>query len=218
MKYDININPVIIELLPPDKRKSNTLQLVNALFSPLQWARNLLFDTYYNGLTVLNYEVREYSYLEQAVYQKKVYSSLIDGNNNLPTDSVTWLMIQDNFIGVKERLLYNGSRLVLEYALNKQFGSVFRQPDNISDIYITNNDPILDGFIVGETDDYCSSVGQTTSSDAIGGDLPYIYINNFTINIPTAVLDLTETGNTESVRNFVNKYIPASIKYEIINI
>jgi len=219
-KYDFNIAPAVIEILPPDKRKPRTLQLINALLSPLQWARNLLFGSYYNGLIASDYEVRTYHYLEQATYQKRVYVSLIESNINPPlpmTVPATWLLIQDNFIGVKERILYNGSKLVLEYALNKQFDSVFRQPDVLSDIYITNDTPVIDGFLVGITEPYCSSVGQTTSSDAIGGNLPSVYLNNFIIHIPATVLDLTISGNAEAVHNFVDKYIPASIRYEIIN-
>jgi len=219
-KYDFNIAPAVIEILPPDKRKPRTLQLIDALLSPLQWSRNLLFGSYYNGLIAPGYTVKAYKYLEQATYQKRVYVSLIESNINPPlpmTVPATWLLIQDNFIGVKERILYNGSKLVLEYALNKQFNSVFRQPNALSDIYITNDTPVIDGFLVGITEPFCSSVGQTTSSNAIGGDLPSVYLNNFIIHIPTATLNLTVSGNTEAVHNFVDKYIPASIRYEIIN-
>lgn len=163
MNYNLNIDPLVVELLPPDKRKTNIIKLVQSLLSACQWAHDALFITYYDDL--------------------------------------------------KERILFNGTKLVLEYALNKQFETTFRQPDSVSDIFITNVAAVQDGFFIGITEPYCSSVGATTSSDYIGSNWTFVYLNHFYISVPTAV-----TATDQTIRNFVNQYIPASIKFTIVRI
>jgi hypothetical protein len=163
MNYNLNTDPLVIEILPPDKRKANTINLAQSLLSACQWAHDYLFGAYYDDL--------------------------------------------------KERILFNGTKLVLEYALNKEYHTTFRQPELVSDIYITNLNPVLDGFFVGNTEPYCSSIGVTTSSDWIGSNWTFVYVNHFQINIPTAAFTTEQT-----IRNFVNRYIPASIKFTIVQI
>lgn len=210
--YDVNIDPIAAELLPPDKRTATTVPMLQALLKPLQWARDLFFGSYYGGATCPAYSPGTYNYLDQVIYNKHVYSSLINDNTDLPTTS-NWQLVQDNFIGLKERILYNGAKLVLEYALNKEFDTVFRQPPNTSDIYITNLPASVTGFLVGITEPHCSSVGLTTSSDAIGPGSPFVYLNNFQINIPAAALALT---NVQAITNFTNQYIPSSLRFTIV--
>lgn len=222
--YNANIGQASIELLSPDKRYPKNIGLVQALLSPLQWARDSLFGTYYEGSTADPYAAGTYDYGDEVIYQKRVYSSLKDVNTDDPTVATSWYLKTDNFIGLKERVLFNGGRLVLEYALNKDFDGTFRQPstpegitDTKSDIYITNDTSVKYGFFVGETEAYSSSIGQTTSSDWIGSANPYVYLNNFIINIPTSLLDISIAGNYKSVSNFVKQYIPSSINFTIVN-
>ena len=215
-KYDFNINNAATELLPPDKRYPNNITFLKSLLSSLQWLRDLFFGSYWDGSTVAQYSSGTYKYLDQVRYQKKIYSSLINDNTDLPTTS-NWILIQDNFIGLNERSKYNGQRIVLEYALNKEYDSTFRQPqtpsgigDTRSDIYITNLSSSVVGFLVGETTG--SAVGQTTSDDKVGNNNTFIYLNNFQINIPIAIF---ATTNEPGIRNFVNQYIPSGINYVI---
>lgn len=160
MNYDLNIDPLVIEILPPDKRKNGIVTLTQSLLSSCQWAHDWLFGIYYDDL--------------------------------------------------KERILFNGTKLVLEYALNKEYGTIFRQPNLVSDIYITNLSAVVDGFLVGNTELYCSSIGANTSSDYVGSNWTFVYLNHFTIHVPSSV-----TATNQTIINFVNKYIPASIKFTI---
>jgi len=215
-KYDFNINNAATELLPPDKRYVKNVTFLQSLMSSLVWLRDLFFGSYWDGSTVAQYSPGSYKYLDQVRYQKKIYSSLINDNTDLPTTS-NWLLIQDNFIGLNERSKYNGQRIVLEYALNKEFDSTFRQPqtpsgigDTRSDIYITQLSSSVVGFLIGETTG--SAVGQTTSDDKVGNNNTFIYLNNFQINIPIAIF---ATTNEPGIRNFVNQYIPSGINYVI---
>lgn len=218
--YDVNINQISIELLPPDKRYTKNIAFIQSLLTGVQWIRDLIFGSYYEGaqeVGISDYAPGTYNYLEKVIYNKKVYLSLDNNNTAAPTDTTIWLLIQDNFIGIKERILYCGSKLVLEYALNKQFDTVFRQPPNQSDIYIGNLSSTPDGFFIAETEPNCSAVGATTSTDLIGNQLPFVYLNNFQINIPILALDISIDANYKAVGNFVDKYIPASLKYTVVN-
>lgn len=210
MKYDFDIKKASVEHLPPDKRSANNKSLLWSLLTPLQWIRDLIFGSYFNGATAPAYTAGTYAYLAQVLYNRQVFMSLIDGNTDAPTTS-NWMLIQDNFIGVKERILYNASKLILEFALNKQYGTDFRQPPSTSDIYITNLSAVADGFLVGDTEAHSSSVGQTTSSDAIGSNWTFIYLTHFQINIPSSLASMTA-----QIRSYANQYVPASIKFTIV--
>ena len=214
--FDLNIDPIIVEQLPPDKRYPTTIELHKALMKGLQWAHDLLFGSYYIGSSAPEYSAGSYNYLDQVIYNKQVYSSLIGSNTDAPTVAASWELIQDNFIGVKERILYCGTKLVLEYALNKEFRTSFRQPPATSDIYLTNLPATKTGFLVGETEPYCSSVGQTTSSDPIGPGIPFTYLHNFEIHIPSALATALGATYQQTISNFVRLYIPASLNFLIV--
>ena len=162
--YDFNINNNIINILPPDKRKTNNVTFIQSLLSGLQISHDSFFNIYYNN-------------------------------------------------DLKERIQYNGSKVILEYALNKKFGGTFRQPPLLSDIFTIKLNPVTSGFHIGLTEAHTSSVGLTTSSDAIGRKYPFAYINNFQINIPTALYT-----SDSIIRDFVNKYVVFSINYTIVQV
>ena len=141
---------------------------------------------------------------------------------------------RDTFFGtyyhndLKYRINYNGQRIVLEYALNVKYGGVFRQPPLRGDIYITKLASVNVGFLIGATEPYCSTIGETedygnefqiTTQDAIGTGSEYLYSNNFSIMIPAALWAAIAGGQTDDTNNiisdFVNKYIPIGIKYTI---
>ena len=216
MNYSYNIRQSSEELLPPDKRKDGNKSLIWSLLTPLQWIRDLWFGSYYDGATAPDYVAGTYQFMDQVVYNKKVYMSLIDNNTDAPT-SANWLLIQDDFIGLKERILYNGNKLVFEYVLNKKFGTTFRQPNDTPDIYITNLSSVSDGFLIGQTEPYSAAVGETlstgsgTSSGYVGGSFTFVYKTHFQIHIPVAL-----AGQTNAIRDYANKFVAASLKFIII--
>ena len=213
--FDIDYKIQAPEILPVDKRTSNTIALMQSLLNGLQWARDFFFGSYKTGSTASTYATGTYNEFQQVIFNKSVYYSLNNGNTALPTDTTQWVKIQDNFLGVDQRVKFNGQRLVLEYALNLQFGGVFRPPGSSSpsDIYLTNLPAIISGFISAKTEAYSSSIGQTTSVDKIGLAYPFTHINNFQINIKVALYAAT---NDKAIRNFVNLYIPISLNYTIV--
>ena len=210
-KYDINFDQQGIELLPPDKRDSNFIAIIKSLLTGVQWCRDLLFSSYKIGSQAQPFAAGHYKLFDQVIYNKSVYYSLIDSNTDLPTAD-TWLKIQDNFLGVDERVKFNGQRIVLEYALNQQFGGTFRPQGSSSpsDIYLINAPFTIAGFQVGQTEAASGSVGRTTSSDTIGLRYPFIQISNFEVKVKASLFALT---NEQGIRNFINRYIPISLNY-----
>lgn len=210
--FDIDFNQQANDLLPPDKRGVKTISLQRALLIACQWSRDLIFGSYKTGATAPVYAGGTYNKYDQVIYNKAVYYSLVDNNAALPTDTASWLLVQKNFLGVDERVRYNGQKIVLEYALNHRFGGVFRPPgsSSLSDIYINNVDPVPAGFRVGLTRG--STVGLTMSSDFIGQGVPFVQLANFNINFLNSLYILT---NEQAVRDFVDPVIPISLKYSI---
>lgn len=210
--FDISFDQQAVDLLPPDKRGVKTVALQRALLRCVQWSRDQLFGSYKTGATAPVYAGGTYNKYDQVIYNKAVYYSLVANNSALPTDSGSWLLIQKNFIGVDERVRYNGQKIVLEYALNHRFGGVFRPPgsSSLSDIYINNVGPVPAGFRIAQT--IGSTIGQTTSSDSIGLAMPFVQIANFNINVLNAIYLLT---NEKAIRDFVDPVIPISINYSI---
>lgn len=215
--YDIDFGQQSVDQLPPDKRDPQPLALMQALLKAAQWSRDLVLGAFKTGSSAPVYSPGAYNLYDQVKYGKSIYECITDGTTNDPTNTTDWRLIQPNFIGVDERIKYNGQKIVLEWALNTEFDGVFRQPATglNSDIYIGNIAATLAGFRIGEdeTGTDVSSIGQTTSSDSIGGTYPFVQINNFQINFPAALYALT---NESAVRNFVDKYIPISLNYTIV--
>jgi len=219
--YDIDFSKTSVQLLPPDKRFKKQVAWINVLMSPLQWLRNLWFGDYINGAVYSDWNnVSTYSKYDRVKYNKSIYESLVDDNtNNNPTDANYWFQVQVNFIGVSERVNYNGQKLVLEFALNKWFGTTFRQPPLVSDIYINNADVIPGVFVVGGVEAISSSVFRTGSSEVVIDGYTFAAQPNFNIYVPIAVYNALDTGmiNNEKIfRNFADKYIPAGLIYSII--
>jgi hypothetical protein len=209
--YDIDTNQQAVDILPPDKRGPITVAVQRAILWASQWSRDNVLGSYKRGSTAPVYAGGVYNKHDQVIFNKAVYYSLIANNSALPTDTSSWLKVQDNFLGVDERVRYNGQKIVLEYALNHRFGGIFRPPgsSSLSDIYINNVGPVAVGFRVGKT--IGSTVGQTISSDFIGRSTSFVQVTNFNINFLNSLYILT---NEQAVRDFLN-FVPASLRYTI---
>ena len=210
--FDINFKQQTPELLPPDKRDNNRVGLVSSLLNGIQWARDLSVGSYKNGSTAPAYATGTYPAYAQVIFNKSVYYSLNDNNTSTPLDTTQWLKIQDNFIGVSERVKFNGQNIILEYSLNKRFNGVYRPKPSTtpSDIYMQLLASTIGGFNVGQSTG--SSVGQSTSSDTIGSTSSVRRINNFQVNVLASIFAKT---NEKEIRNFINQYIPSGLNYTV---
>lgn len=217
--YDIDFAKAGERLLPPDKRQSKMKSFITALLSPAQWVRDLWLSEYKTGSTANEWlNTTTYAKYARVIYNIYVYESLIDVNNALPSDPTAWRVVQTNFIGLSERLLYNTKKLTLEYALNKRFKTHFRQPPNVSDIYILANMKTLSVFLVGGSEDISSKVYSNTSTEFVIDAYNFGAYVNMTIYIPVAVynaLDAIAINRDKIVRSFVDQYLAAGIIYTI---
>ena len=210
--FDIDLTQQARELLPPDKRDVPTKSFLSSLLSPVQWCRDLVLGSYKTGAVAPPWAAGAYPVYYQVSYKNAVWYNLLDGNTDTPGTTTTWLKIQANFLGVDERVKYNGVTLTLEYALNHQFGGTFRQPvAGISDIYFNTVSRVLAGWHFGQNTGG-TALGQTTSADAIGALYPFVRPVHFNINIPAALFALT---NNQAITNFTRIYIPAAINFTI---
>lgn len=256
--YDINYNDKVVELLPPDKRYSRTVGWLRAIISvPLQYMRDKFLGNYRLGNTYPVWVAGSYNTGALVQRNQIVYESISDSNTDMPP-SANWVEYLPSFIGVDTRVLFNGQKLVLEYALNQYLFTTFRQPPLVSDVYIGLLPVNIQGFVVGKTTGstvaqndiaartewapisyaagalvkkggymYLSKINSNTDTppsanwhktETIGYSNPFVRLNNFTIFIPSAVYysSLPEAPNIETkVRNFVDKIIPAGLKYTI---
>lgn len=223
--YIIVFNTVFKQLLPPNKRKTIMIAFFKVLAKPLQWLRDLLFDTYADGFTGNIYSaVTTYNKGDRVRYiDRKVYECLENSVTGVapPTDTDKWLEIQDLWIGLRERGKYNAQRMVLEYALNKWFDTTFAYAPSTSDIYIVNNTLALSAFWISDSDSaspsYCAAADLY--SDFWIGDADYDpNTDHFTIYIPVAVYNAlsSDPASRETiVRAFVDRYNTTGITYNV---
>ncbi|MEB0264081.1 hypothetical protein, partial [Mucilaginibacter sp. 10I4] len=197
--------------------KTITAYLVDSMKSTIQYLRDAVLGDYRNGSVVGTWVAGTYARGIKINYKKGIYISLVDGNTDEPTKTDTWYMQQQFFIGLDERLAYNGKNLVLTYALNRWFGTTFRQPGTgTSDIYITTNVINANTFVVGKLSAESSWVGFETSSEAITYNSTFGVQYNANINVPSSLYASLGTAADALLRSFINQYIYLGVTYQIV--
>jgi hypothetical protein len=218
--YNVNYTNAGQQLLPPDKRGTVMTRWVAAMLRPLQWLVDIKLNMWRDGSTAPPYlNSTTYAKGDLVVYRYSVYESTVNGNvGNDPLNVTYWTKVQDNFIGTLERLKYNGHVLVLTYALNKYFGTVFRQPNNISDIFITINVKPVAVFLVGDTEAQSSKVYTNTSTEFVVNSYSFASYTNMTIWVPVLVydaLDVDPANRERIIRNYADQYIVGGVTYNV---
>lgn len=217
--YDITYENRIVELLPPDKRQSKMVAWWKAIIKQLQYLHSDVLVDYRVGSDYPVWVSASYNKGYRVIYGQSVYESLYDDNTTVPTDSNNWRLYQLFFLGVDDRIRYNGELLVLEYAVNARFKTNFRQPPLQSDIYFTVNTKTAGVFIVGGNESNSSISYFNGSFDFIINSYSFSDFYNFAVNIPVAVFEaLSDDVNAREkiVRGFIDKIIPAGIIYNIV--
>jgi len=208
------------EALPPDKRTLKTVSFAKAMVSEIADNHELLFTTYKDYTLLPLWSAGSYDRRTLVRYGKSIFQSLIDGNTDTPTFTDTWRLVSSNFLGSDFRLKIRGEKLVLEYALNVWFDTVFRQPPLVSDIYITTNNIIaIPVFRVGVNEQESSNVFLNYSSEFVINNYTFADQFNMNVNVPLSVFNTLATDNAarESVvRDFVDRYIAAGITYRVV--
>lgn len=226
MIYNVDFNQQAEDLSSPDKRDPSLIALVKSVLSAIQWCRDLILGSYKSGATAEPYAPGTYNIYNQVQFNNGVYESLIDNNTSSPGDLTKWKLIQDNFIGTDERILYNGNKLTLEYALNRWFKTTFRQPSTFNDgpdFYLPKSDIFISDltvsanvvFVVGGNELNSSVIYNDKSSEVIIDDYSFVSEPNFTINVPAAFFISLGAGAEDKIRSFADKYVVSGIRYNV---
>lgn len=116
------------ELTPPPLRQPKLTQWLRVLLRPIQWLSDLFNEDYLQGVNYDNYDNSTAYVIYDRVIWKDfgVYELRVNTSTGvLPTgsalSSTNWIKVLDNFVGLNDRVKFNGQIIVFEAAINKQF-------------------------------------------------------------------------------------------------
>lgn len=216
MDYAYDINIASYRLTPVTKRLDVRLSFLECIGAPLQRIRDNFFETYLTGSANLAWDISSsYVKYDRVNYQNKIYECLKDTTGSLPTDRSFWVLVTGDFRGAVERIKYNCQTIMLEYILNKWFGTTFRQPaiGVPSDIYIVNNSRDSSLFLISENRTFdgifiASKIAQqeAQAEEWIGETATYSLGANFTVYYPIALIPTTTDDRYYQMTSLINKY------------
>jgi hypothetical protein len=218
--YDITTSKLVGDNLPYEERTAENQALLNGLLSGFTRTHNSFLD-FKRGADIYSSWLLWFSntwmYGEKVIYYNtgEVFECVVPTTTTEPTASSDWIKVADSFIGNDEIMKFNGSRLSLEYALNRRFYTQFYQPPTQSDIYIStiNNNPIV--FVIGANASNSSTVYSNISSEFVINSNTFTTVNDFTIFIPTSLDAVLGTDAEKIIRDFVDRYVTFGLKYLI---
>jgi hypothetical protein len=217
--------------LPSQQRQPNWIALATAMSSPNDRLYRL-FQMATTGSVDMGY------WSATTVYQagdlvrdlRGVFESVQDGNvGNDIGDTTYWRLVLESFIGYNERAKYTGQYLTLTYALNRHFGTTFRQPPypspyggsgTFSDIYVTTDAVVRTTFVIYDNTTDSSKIYPTFSSGWVTVTPAYAVASSyrFTIHVPTATwtaLGADDAIREAVVRSIADRYVPSGLTYSI---
>lgn len=205
--YEYTVNLATYRLTPVAKRLPVRLAFLECSAIVIQKRRDLFFNDYLQGNNSAAWSsVTAYSRYDQVNYQNRIYECRADNTNNLPTDPAFWTQILGDFRGANERLKYNDQKLIMDYLLNKWFGTTFKQPaDGNSDIWIETTDEIDNSLVMAPNNNSIAFM-PTVNFPLYGMGPSHIFaVTNFIVHYPLAVIpDSSEQYN--QLTFLTNKY------------
>lgn len=217
--YDYDNEIVAEQLTPPVLRNNIFLSWLNVITKPIQTLWFTIFNDYKIGSDYDLFDAgTAYAIGERVIYEdKRVYECIKASLAFLPTDTEHWVLINDNFIGVDERIKYTSQIIILEYALNKWY-----QVANVDDqIYLDDFSNVSMQFVLGEGS-ATSSLMPNNSVNQIQymGNYPQFAVTSydFIVYVPIALFNSLGTNYSNrynNISNFVKKYTLSGIKFEI---
>lgn len=215
--YDIDFNKQASDLMPPNKRKPKYLALFRAFVACLGILHLRFFTYYADGFLGLKWDSSTAYVPGDTVRYNRVVYECIQANTNIPpSDPLYWVKILDNYIGVRERLLYNSQKIVFEFLLNKHF----EVPASDPQIYISNIDSGAAQFLLGRSGATSSTLARnSTYQPYYLGRVYSLQIYSFAIYVPNAVFTALNSNTLYAeniVRQIADKYVIAGKLYTVI--
>jgi hypothetical protein len=212
-------------LTPIEKRLPVRLGILESISEPIQWNRDNFFDSYLEGDNSAEHDlITAYVRYDRVRFQNKIYEAVEDNTGIEPDNSEYWVEVVGDFRGATERIKYNCQTLMLEWVLNKWFGTTFNQPSTLlnSDFYIVNHDRDADTFSVAE-ESVIDGVYVTSSTpefselseDYVGDVSAYAGGINFTVYYPVSVIAFDTDPEYFQMVNLIEQYkvFGASVNY-----
>lgn len=211
--YIISFQLLWETLYPPILRKPKHLSWGKVMAKPLQYLRDLIFDDYANGSNYLLYDNSTVYVLGDRIFylDRGVYECILATLGNLPTDATYWRKINDNYIGVRERILYNSQKMTFEWALNRWF--------ICSGIYIENQSLSFSGFLMGNSGEYSSTLVNISNPSYLMNSFTISTDFSFIIYVPLAVFNSLGNSDIEReniIRSFADNYVLAGMLYDVL--
>lgn len=218
--YDINYNNVIGNLLPPQLRTESIKKWLYALTSPVQWIRDKFFYNYVqsdlyifcDGITplIINNSGTLVKFVDNSVWETQIdavdtsiYNPTIGQTTDVDGNTI-WIKIQDDFVGINERLMYSNQKKLFEYLLN----NYFKHDNSANYIYINTNDISHNMFEIAENDVDSSVIAQQDYETLFwiseGDDENEE--NNFTIFVPILIATQLGINYQKIISQIVDKY------------
>ena len=210
------------KFLPPLLRRPVRLSWLQVLLRSLQKKNDDNFNnqSYLSGWTGLSKWSSAVTYNNGNLtrFGIAVYESLIANNLNVspPSDNTKWLLLENDFVGVNERVKYNSGKMLFEYVLNRYLNVT---ATTLPAIYINNLTIDLTGFYLGfDNNNPSGYLGDETNQIDFMGDNYSLNTYAFVIFVPLALF-MTLGGNLadreQTVRNVADKYVLTGMKYSI---
>jgi hypothetical protein len=226
--YDNKI--VAEQIAPPTLRQSKFLAWLYVITKPVQSLWDFAFNGYKDGST-FDYDLDDtflffpigfvFTKGDVIKYSKGIYVCIETFSFTGTIDLTKFNKLQDNFLGVEERIKYNSQKILFEYAMNTWF--------SVPNSYIPNPIFITNNFIQSETIFLMGGSSETSSVmpnnsvysvDYMGNVPAYIATTfDFTINVPLDLFNTlgTNAANKENtIRQFADKYNLAGTTYNVI--
>lgn len=226
--YTVNYSQLGTMLTPPLLRTPAMNAWTTSLLTPNQ-SDNQLFTEYLTGSTYPYFSAgTAYIAGDRAIYtDDAVYQNLTGSTGVFPTDSTTWLQVNPSYIGAEERVMYNSQKIVLEWALNRQYQilpnpsdpTIWSGANHTTQIYIGTNNVTSQRFIISTTETYSSDLANTGAQIIVNGgqwmgsSFTPQPATEFTVWVPN-LTQYTGITNT-SVYQYVQNYIIAGITCDV---
>lgn len=206
--YDYNVQLATYRLTPVAKRQGVRLGFIDCVSLVIERERDLFFNDYVQGNNDSKWDISTaYSRYDRVNYQNKIYECLQPVTGNLPADTSYWVLVLGDFRGANERLKYNCQKILIDYMLNKWFGTVFRQPaDGNSDIWIETTDEIGSAFVMEPITATPSMMFPSEFNLSFMGLAGSFVTQNFIVHYPVSVITSTSGDLYKQMVSLVNKY------------
>lgn len=218
--YNTNILQLISDTFPKEERTVENLQATLGFMSGAEYSDNCFQDVK-QGADLYSFAqvwiIGFYTHLQRVIYLNTGEVYEVDnpnGTSSEPTTSTDWRKVQDSFIGIDESIKFNGTKTVLEYALNRRFLTAFVQPGaGVSDIYISTIGAGISSFIVGGVPANSSKVFLNSSSEYVINSMIFGTPFDFTIYVPIGLATFLGAEYENVLRKFADQYIVYGLKY-----